>query len=245
MTEPTDKELEAFAIEEEFLLFCDVDEFTQIARAVLAKWGTLRAEKIVIPTDTMEQEFQKHYRRGYEAGKKATTQQPTQAQVVNQANRPFIVRLAEDFAEECVTAGYVTTKAASYGRLMDEALSTQAQAGAVPPEAEPIVLNCEAPGDLKPGDYVFASRWSDCDPGDPWEVGFVSEVGVYPESMTKAGYVVLQGGSRRWGRAMRITPEQGLRICEQFPSMERLPQDYDAIARVFGIKGGQHVGNVD
>lgn len=114
------------------------------------------------------------------------------------------------------------------------------QAGAVPPEAEPIVRNCEAPGDLKPGDYVFASRWSDCDPGDPWEVGFVSEVGFYPESMTKAGYVVLQGGSRRWGRAMRITPEQGRRICEQFPSMERLPQDYGAIARVFGIKGGQH-----
>lgn len=40
MTEPTDKELEAFAIEEQFLLFCDVDEFTQIARAVLAKWVT-------------------------------------------------------------------------------------------------------------------------------------------------------------------------------------------------------------
>ena len=40
MTEPTDKELEAFAIEEQFLLFCDVDEFTQIARAVLAKWGS-------------------------------------------------------------------------------------------------------------------------------------------------------------------------------------------------------------
>ena len=50
------------------------------ARAVLSKWGTLRAEKIVIPTDTMEQELQKHYRRGYEAGKKATTPQPTQAQ---------------------------------------------------------------------------------------------------------------------------------------------------------------------
>ena len=40
MTEPTDKEVEAFAVEEQFLLFCDVDEFTQIARAVLAKWGT-------------------------------------------------------------------------------------------------------------------------------------------------------------------------------------------------------------
>ena len=60
------------------------------------------------------------------------TPQPTQAQAVNQADRPFIVRLAEDFADDCVTAGYVTTKAASYGRLMDEALSTQAQAGAVP-----------------------------------------------------------------------------------------------------------------
>ncbi len=60
------------------------------------------------------------------------TPQPTHAQAVNQADRPFIVRLAEDFAEECVTAGYVTTKAASYGRLMDEALSTQAQAVAVP-----------------------------------------------------------------------------------------------------------------
>lgn len=40
MTEPTDKEMEAFAVEEQFLLFCDVDEFTQIARAVLARWGT-------------------------------------------------------------------------------------------------------------------------------------------------------------------------------------------------------------
>lgn len=60
------------------------------------------------------------------------TPQPNQPQAVNQADRPFIVRLAEDFAEECVTAGYVTTKAASYGRLMNEALSTQSQAGAVP-----------------------------------------------------------------------------------------------------------------
>ena len=136
MTEPTDDEIAA--LRSEFGITSNgrgIKEFTQVrdfARAVLAKWGVLRAEKIVIPTDTMEQEFQKHYRRGYEAGKKATTQQPTQAQVVNQANRPFIVRLAEDFAEECVTAGYVTTKAASYGRLMDEALSTKAQAGAVP-----------------------------------------------------------------------------------------------------------------
>ena len=40
-TQPTDKELEAFAVEEQFLLFCDVDEFTQIARAVLAHFLNL------------------------------------------------------------------------------------------------------------------------------------------------------------------------------------------------------------
>lgn len=49
-------------------------------RDALAKWGTLRAEKIVIPTDTMEQEFQKHYQRGYAAGQKASATQPTQPQ---------------------------------------------------------------------------------------------------------------------------------------------------------------------
>ena len=51
MTEPTDKELEAFAIEEQFLLFCDVDEFTQIARAVLAKWGTPQPTQAVPHAD--------------------------------------------------------------------------------------------------------------------------------------------------------------------------------------------------
>lgn len=53
--------------------------------------------------------------------------QPPNSQAVNLADRPFIVRLAEDFAEDCVTAGYVTTKAASYGRLIAEAVSTHVQ----------------------------------------------------------------------------------------------------------------------
>lgn len=71
MTEPTDDELQD--------LWSDAvlpDTVTKrlafsFVRAVLAKWGTLRTEKIVIPTDTMEQEFQKHYLRGFAAGKKA------------------------------------------------------------------------------------------------------------------------------------------------------------------------------
>ncbi|AEI71186.1 hypothetical protein [EBPR siphovirus 1] len=79
MTEPTDNEIDALVAA--YLGDCgpQATRVYSFARAVLAKWGTLRAEKIVIPTDTMEQEFQKHYRRGYEAGKKATTAQPTQA----------------------------------------------------------------------------------------------------------------------------------------------------------------------
>lgn len=93
-------------------------------------------------------------------------------------------------------------------------------------DATPIVQNQPAPGDLKRGDYVFASRWSDCDPGDPWEVGFVSLVGE--------DYVVLSS-PRRWRKATRITPEQGRRICAQYPVMEEMPQDYEAIAKVFGV----------
>ena len=154
MTEPTDKQLEDFAVEEQFLLFCDVDEFTQIARAVLAKWGNpapVGVEQVgwmwqhdetgrtgFVDCWQVENGWQEGNPRLRLISKLYTTPQPTQPQAVNQADRPFIVRLAEDFAEDCVTAGYVTTKAASYGRLMNEALSTQAQAGAVPLTDEQI-----------------------------------------------------------------------------------------------------------
>src|SRR5690606_34290662 len=37
---PSDAELVAFAGEEQFLLFCDKDEFVQIARAVLQRFAT-------------------------------------------------------------------------------------------------------------------------------------------------------------------------------------------------------------
>lgn len=72
MTEPTDAELDELRQANSGRLnFVTFSEFRTIARAVLAKWGTLQTEKIVIPTDTMEQEFQKHYQRGFAAGKKA------------------------------------------------------------------------------------------------------------------------------------------------------------------------------
>lgn len=97
------------------------------------------------------------------------------------------------------------------------------------PEIEPLVKNLKAPGDLEVGDYVFASRWTDCDPGDPWHIGYVSEVG--------SNYVVIGAVScRRWPNAMRITEDQGDRIAKEFPPLEQgraLP--YAAIARVFGV----------
>ena len=75
---PTDAEIVAVMRDGYNCRYNDEQDHIDFARAVLAKWGTLRAEKIVIPADTMEQEFQKHYRRGYEAGKK-TAPQPAQA----------------------------------------------------------------------------------------------------------------------------------------------------------------------
>lgn len=94
-------------------------------------------------------------------------------------------------------------------------------------EVKAIIVNKKAPDDLVIGDYVFASRWSDCCPGDPWHVGHVSEVG--------SNYVVVGGVSqRRFPNAMKITHEQGDRIIANFPKMEDGPSlHYEAIARIF------------
>lgn len=99
------------------------------------------------------------------------------------------------------------------------------------------VVNSKVTGTLAVGDYVFASRWSDCDPGDPWFVGHIAEIHLAsPEhAVPYPGYVVLaEAPNRRWPHAMRITPEQGARIIAEFPRMEHGPRDFSAIARVFG-----------
>lgn len=103
-------------------------------------------------------------------------------------------------------------------------------------EQAPIVENIKAPSDLVIGDYVFASRWSDCDPGDPWHIGYVSEVGK--------DYVVIGEVSlRRWGNAMRISEEQGHRIAKEYPVLEQGPAlPYAEIARVFGVPVSEAFG---
>lgn len=93
----------------------------------------------------------------------------------------------------------------------------------------PIIRNQKAPGDLVIGDYVFASRWGDCDPGDPWHVGHVTEIGE--------DFVVVGDVSQRcWANAMKITPDQGKSIVERFSDMEKnwVRNNYKEIADVFG-----------
>jgi len=91
----------------------------------------------------------------------------------------------------------------------------------------PIVRNKKVTGDVKVGDYVFVSRWDDCDPADPWYVGHVSEVHV--------GYILVGGSKRGWERAMHITEEQGQRILAQYPVMEdNRPVSYIDISKIFG-----------
>lgn len=101
------------------------------------------------------------------------------------------------------------------------------------PDEEPswAFKNPQAPGDLKIGDYVFASRWGDCDPGDPWGVGYVSYLAD--------NWILLEGGHKRWPRASRITEEQGARIIAEYPPKEGgrgIP--YEFIHSIFAPKKG-------
>lgn len=66
-------------------------------------------------------------------------------------------------------------------------------------------------------DYVFASKWSDEDPNDPWCVGFVTE--VMEDSIGK--YVRIQGVTNRyWKHFRKITKEEGDKILATYPGLE-------------------------
>lgn len=55
-------------------------------------------------------------------------------------DKPLLVRLAEDFAEDCVNARYVKTSTASHARLMEEALrATPAPAAVAVPDGFALV----------------------------------------------------------------------------------------------------------
>jgi hypothetical protein len=133
MTEPTDNELDALILQHWPAAATATLPLRWIRAAFregLAKWGTRPIiSKISIPTATMEQEFQNHYRMGYEAGKKAGTPAPVGVE-------PLI-----PFRHGCKWCGKTTG-------CKHTPQSTQAQAGAVPLDAkegaEHAALVCES-----------------------------------------------------------------------------------------------------
>jgi len=72
--------------------------------------------------------------------------------------------------------------------------------------------------EIKVGDYCIAGRWSDLSPCDPWYVGFVEEVKVYPTHLI----YLISGGIRGFRQCKKVTPELGDLICQVFPKLEEL-----------------------
>lgn len=75
------------------------------------------------------------------------------------------------------------------------------------------------------GDYVFASRWPDCDPGDPWAVGFIKSIDNGRAVVVDAAGNPI--GHPSWPYCQKISKEQGDNILKHLPSLEghaRSPQ---------------------
>ena len=100
---------------------------------------------------------------------------------------------------------------------------------------EPLIRIPIVTDDIKVGDYVFACRWSDADPGDPWVIGHVSE--VWPSDALGQWGDVVVGDSpqphRHFPRAVKITKEHAHRLLELYPPMATRPTDYEWIASVW------------
>ena len=61
-------------------------------------------------------------------------------------------------------------------------------------------------GSFSVGDYVFASKYSDADPNDPWFIGLVDEIGLD----RKGGFIrCYEVGQRCWRNAIKIDKETG------------------------------------
>lgn len=68
------------------------------------------------------------------------------------------------------------------------------------------------------GNYVFASRYKDADPNDPWVVGFIDEIGVDH----KGGFIrIYEQGMRTWRYAAKIDKEDGKRLIRNIISPKR------------------------
>jgi hypothetical protein len=92
---------------------------------------------------------------------------------------------------------------------------------------------------IKIGDYVLASRWSDRGWNDPWAVGYVTAIA--------SGYLQVgkEDGSpsdsvnryRHWSHAIAITAAQGSAIIAEYVPREGTKFDPDVLARILGQQG--------
>ncbi len=82
---------------------------------------------------------------------------------------------------------------------------------------------------FKKGDYVFASRWSDADPDDPWIVGYVATVTC--ESISVKTDVKVS--NRRWRNAIKISPEVGKAIIDNYPKLEGVTPEPGQLYAIF------------
>lgn len=80
------------------------------------------------------------------------------------------------------------------------------------------------------GDYVFASRYSDCDPNDPWAIGLITSIikdtngRVYATISDLDGILIPKIGNRMFRNIIPISCELGERLCEAMPYLEGTPQ---------------------
>ena len=94
---------------------------------------------------------------------------------------------------------------------------------------------------VKLGDYVFASRWSDCDPNDPWAVGFVTGLIQGKDSKVFVTIGDLEGkpipniGNRWFHNVIPISHKLGKKLCETMPSLEGSAKPKSGWKRFLGI----------
>lgn len=66
---------------------------------------------------------------------------------------------------------------------------------------------------LKLGDYVLLTRWSDRDINDPWRIGYLG--GMVTNERNKTFYKTTDD-NRYYENCIRIKPEDGIRIIELY-----------------------------
>jgi hypothetical protein len=76
-------------------------------------------------------------------------------------------------------------------------------------------VNTKSKRPVRIGDYVFACKWSDADPNDPWCVDFVDD--IIEDYNGNKWYKV---GGRSYRNCRRISADYGSKILEFYPKIE-------------------------